>query len=120
MLRLRIFSKDELLSNPILGVSWEGFIIEQIAAAAPENTEMFFYRTATGDEIDVLAQVPKKGLRAIEIKRSLAPTLGKGFYRALETVAPQRAFVVYSGKERFHISQDVTALPLHELTAIFE
>ena len=109
-----------MLSNPILGASWEGFIIEQIAAAAPDSSEMFFYRTATGDEIDLLVQVPKKGLRAIEIKRSLTPTLGKGFYRALESVAPRKAFVVYSGKERFRISQDVTAVPLHEITSVFD
>jgi len=117
---LRIFSKDELLSNPVLGASWEGFVIEQIASAAPENTEMFFYRTATGNEIDLLVQVPKKGLRAVEIKRSLAPTLGKGFYLALETVASRKAFVVYSGKERYRISQDVTAIPLHELLSVFD
>ena len=51
---LGINNYDALLSNPVLGKSWEGFVIENIFSVLPNQAEAYFYRTATGAEIDLL------------------------------------------------------------------
>lgn len=116
---LRIESKESLLSNPILGASWEGFVIEQIIAHSPSRSNYSFYRTQTGDEIDLLVETPTKGTIAFEIKRSDSPKLEKGFYSALETIAPHKAYVVYAGNETYRLNENVVALPLSELGKVF-
>src|SRR5690606_5964792 len=47
---------DDVLSHPIAGMSWEGFVIEQlIAAAGPERTPLYF-RTEKGAEADLVLE----------------------------------------------------------------
>jgi hypothetical protein len=55
------------------------------------------------------------GTWADEVKRSLAARADRGFTLALEDVQPQRAFVVYSGQERYPISADVEVISLLKL-----
>jgi hypothetical protein len=65
---LRLDSLDALDGHPVRGNSWEGYVIEQIAAAAPD-AELSFYRTSAGAEIDLLVRRGSK-LIAVEIKAS--------------------------------------------------
>jgi uncharacterized protein len=51
---LGISTVTELQGHPIAGASWEGFVVEQIAALAPQGSPIGFYRTASGAEIDVV------------------------------------------------------------------
>ncbi len=39
-----------LLGHPIVGMSWENFVIENILSVAPRQTQAYFYRTAAGAE----------------------------------------------------------------------
>ncbi len=55
---LGIGDKDTLVSHPVLGASWEGFVVEQVLAAAPEGATGHFYRTSAGAEIDLLLHLP--------------------------------------------------------------
>ena len=41
---LGINARDALLSNPVLGKSWEGFVIENIRSILPGCVEAKFYR----------------------------------------------------------------------------
>ncbi len=116
---LGIEDKEKLLSHPVVGASWEGFVIEQIAAAAPERSNCSFYRSSGGNEIDLIVETPKKGTLAFEIKRSLSPSLTRGTYAALEDIAPEKTYVVYSGDEVFRMSQDITAIPIAGLPDVF-
>ncbi len=52
---------------------------------------------------------------AIEIKRSLAPKLERGFRTACEDVAPTHKWVVYPGTERYRLGEDAWAVGLREL-----
>jgi predicted AAA+ superfamily ATPase len=71
---LGLESYDALLGHPVVGPSWEGFVIENLLAAAPARTGSSFYRTARGAEIDLLLALGgRHGTWAIEIKRGLAP-----------------------------------------------
>jgi predicted AAA+ superfamily ATPase len=113
---LGLGDREALLAHPVAGGSWEGLAIESLIAAAPNGTEAYFFRTATGAEIDLLLRLP--GHRkpwAIEIKRGLAPVIERGFHLACDTVRPERRFVVYGGAERFPFGEGVEAISLIEL-----
>ena len=109
--------RETLLSHPILGPSWEGMVIENLIAAAPDQAEPFFFRTAGGAEIDLLLAWPNGSLWAIEVKRSLAPKLERGFHAACEDLKPVRRVAVYPGTERYPMGNGVEAMPLPALMA---
>lgn len=112
---LHIGSKDDLLSHPVVGASWEGFCIENLLACAPRGVQAFFYRSSGGAEVDLLLLWPNGERWAIEIKRSTAPKLERGFHSACEDLQPARKLVVYPGNERYRLKEDVLAVPLHAL-----
>jgi predicted AAA+ superfamily ATPase len=88
---LGIKNMDALFSHPVFGSSWEGFVIEQILSVV--DVPAYFYRTATGDEMDLLLDIHGK-IIAIECKASAAPQVTKGFYNAIEVFKPVKTFVV--------------------------
>jgi predicted AAA+ superfamily ATPase len=94
---LNIGDHEALLGHPVSGASWEGFVIESLIAAAPRQTVPLFYRTGAGAEVDLLLEIPKHGLWAIEIKRGLTARPEKGFFIACDDLKPARRFVVNSG-----------------------
>jgi uncharacterized protein len=106
---------ETILGHPVAGASWEGFVIETILAAAPDGTTANFYRTAAGAEIDLVLTLPGQRLWAIEIKRSTAPTVERGFYSACEDIAPDRKFVVYAGRERYSLGREIEAINVRQL-----
>jgi hypothetical protein len=74
------------------------FVTESLIAVAPDGTEAHFYRTSTGTEVDLVLSLPGGKLWAIEIKRSSAPKVERGFHSACADLEPNRRFVVYSGQ----------------------
>ena len=113
---LRIEDMNTLAGHPVVGASWEGFIIENLLSAAPQNTQASFYRTQGGAEIDLVLELGgKNGTWAIEIKRSLSPTPSKGFYYARDDIQPSKTFIVYAGQDRYPISEGVEIISLNEL-----
>lgn len=111
---LDIPDMNALLGHPVVGASWEGFVVENLISVCDERTRYGFYRTQAGAEIDFVIQT-KKGLWAIEIKRSLSPTLARGFWTSCEDLNPSKMFVVYPGNERFPLKGGVEAISLPNL-----
>jgi predicted AAA+ superfamily ATPase len=111
---LGIGSRDGLLGHPVVGASFEGFVVENVAAAAPSAT-CHFYRTSGGAEVDLVLAWPDGTLWAIEVKRSLSPKAERGFYEACADLAPARRFIVYPGTERWPLKDDVEVLGVAEL-----
>lgn len=111
---LGISSFDDLMGHPIVGASWEGFVIENILSLLPKSTRASFYRTSAGAEVDLVLE-NKTNLWLIEIKRSLAPKLEKGFQNAIEDLKPEKAFIVYPGDERYPKSKAVDVISLPDL-----
>lgn len=109
---LHIPHYEHLLSHPILGKSWEGFVIEQIISVLPRKANTFFYRSAGGAEIDFVIEIEYGVFWAIEIKHNSIPAVKKGFYSACEDIQPVKKFVVYSGEEAYPLAKDITAISL--------
>ena len=108
-----------LAGHPVMGASWEGFVIENLLAVAPPRTLASFYRTAAGAEIDLVLELPGRTAPwAVEIKHSLAPRPTRGFHHALEDVRPEKAFVVYAGTERYPLSRKVEVIGVREMMEV--
>ncbi|WP_394757187.1 ATP-binding protein [Rhodoferax sp.] len=84
---------ESVLSHPVAGASWEGFVIEQLLAAAP-HADASFYRTAHGAEADLVLTMRQGETWVIEIKRSSAPTVSKGFHLAAGDVGATRKLLI--------------------------
>ncbi len=112
---LGLGNQPALLSHPVVGGSWEGWIVENLLACAPPGTQASYYRTAVGAEIDLVLELPGAQLWAVEIKRSSAPTVGKGFHIACDDLAATRRLVVSSANARFPMAGGIEHLPLLEL-----
>ena len=117
---LGIRNKEELLAHPVVGQTWESFVMETLIAAAPDGTESNFYRTQRGAEVDLVLTLPGSKPWAIEIKRSTAPKLERGYHVACEDLEPAERLVVYPGDERFSLGHDTEAIGLTELAAMLQ
>lgn len=105
----------QLSGHPVIGQSWEGFVIETLLAATPWRANASFYRTAAGAEVDLVIE-NKNGHRwVIEIKRGLSAKLERGFYQALEDLKPDRAFAVHASDDRYPIADGIEAISIREL-----
>ena len=112
---LGISDVDALLSHPVAGASWEGFVIENLISQAPPEALVSFYRTNAGAEIDLLIEFTDGQSWSIEIKRNIAPKPGKGFYISYNDVNATRGFIVYPGNETYQLNDDITVTPLTSL-----
>lgn len=90
---LGLESLEGVLGHPVAGPSWEGFVIEQLISAAPQ-AEASFYRTSHGAEADLVMSFRNGETWVIEIKRSSAPSVSKGFHLAAADVGARRKFLV--------------------------
>lgn len=112
---LNITGYNDLIAHPVAGGSWEGFVVENIMSVVHNRALPFYYRTSAGAEIDLILEFSGQEKWAIEIKRSSAPALSKGFHIACNDVKADRKLVVYSGSDKFSMGDGVTAIPLSML-----
>ncbi len=112
---LDITDKEKLLGHPVVGPSWEGFVVHNILSSISPHCEAHYYRSYGGAEIDLLIRGSGGKPWAIEVKRSEAPSCGRGFTQACRDVQPERAFLVYPGRERFPTRYGVEAIGLREM-----
>lgn len=114
---LRIASLDDLRGHPSIGVSWEGWVCEQLTSAVP-NAQASFYRTSGGAEIDLLLERPGgRSPLAFEIKYSSTPALSKGFWSALSDLGIDEGHVVCPCDESYPLGPGVRTLPAHQIPA---
>jgi predicted AAA+ superfamily ATPase len=106
---------EDVLGHPVAGGSWEGFVIENLAAAAGDRYTPYYYRTEDGAEIDLLFERGGTIDMAIDIKRSTAPIVSRGFRSACETLRPRAVYVVHGGDGTWPAGGDMTAIALPDL-----
>jgi uncharacterized protein len=112
---LGLADKEALLGHPVLGASWEGHVIENLIALASDRVDPSFYRTSGGAEIDLVLRWPDGREWAIEVKRTLSPSPGRGMRSAIADLEPERSFIVYPGEDRFRVAEGIEAIGLPEL-----
>ena len=112
---LGIGNHRALLSNPVLGKSWEGFVIENIHSVLPRFAETYFYQTSAGAEIDLVIKMPNAEVWAVEIKYGITPQLGKHYGRTCDDVGAVRRYIVYGGDNEFPTDGDVRVVSLPKI-----
>jgi hypothetical protein len=119
---LNIGSYNDLLGHPVVGKSWEGFVIENIMAVLPEGAQTYYYRTSGGAEIDLVVEFPSspQELWAVEIKRSASARLQRGFHEACDDINPTRKFVVHAQTDSFPIKEDIQAIGLYDFMKLMQ
>ena len=118
---LGIMDHNSLAGHPVVGASWEGFVIENLLSAVSAATKASFYRTSAGAEVDLVLELPgSRGPWAIEIKHSLSASLSRGFRNALEDIKPERSFVVTAGSDRYPVARDVEAIGLRDMVSFLK
>ncbi len=116
---LNLPDHQALMGHPVLGASWEGWVIEQILSQAPAGSRPYFFRTASGNEIDLLLELPGGKLRAIEIKHSASPKLGKGFNEVLDALQLEGGWVIAPVTEPYPATARARVLPLSHSAEIW-
>ena len=106
---------NDVLGHPVVGASYEGFVIENLIQCAGPRFRPYFYRTHDGAEIDLLLERGGQPEIAIEVKRSSAPTVDKGFGLACDDLMVSQRYVVYPGEETYPIRQGALAIGLPAL-----
>ncbi|WP_373061363.1 ATP-binding protein [Gemmatimonas sp.] len=109
---LAIESLDDVLSHPVVGASWEGFVIEQLIAAAGSDRLPLYFRTEKGAEVDLLFERGGRVEMLIEIKRTAAPTVSRGLRSAAADLDAAAVHVVHGGSESWPMGGGVTATSL--------
>ena len=115
---LGIVDLKDLQGHPIVGASWEGFVIEQIACNLPIGAQLFYYRTQAGNELDLVIE---KGLKriAVEIKLSTSPQVNKGFWQGIKDIEATEAYVIAPVNESYALKDGVTVIsPLDFLNQV--
>ncbi|MDU9047961.1 MAG: ATP-binding protein [Candidatus Electrothrix sp. Rat3] len=103
---LELDALEDLLGHPVVGASWEGFCIEQLIAAKP-NWRPSFYRTSSGEEIDLILERGQKKL-AFEFKASMSPKVSRGFNATLEILQPDHTWIIAPVSDSYPFQRDVT------------
>ncbi len=119
---LNIGTYNDLLGNPIVGKSWEGFVIENILSFLPQSAQAYYYLTVGGAEIDLIIDfggIPAD-LWAIEIKRSPSSGVKRGFYEACSDLNPGRKFLVHAMSDNFPMKNDIQAISLYDFMKLVD
>ncbi len=107
---LNIPNMEALLGHPAIGASWESFVVENILNTLSDKWRYSYYRTSAQAEVDLVLEGPNQQVWAIEVKRSSAPKVSKGFHFACEDIKATHKFLIYPGTERFPLSSGIEAL----------
>ncbi len=115
---VRIQRFDDLSGHPVIGSSWETYVVEQIAQLKPAHLELFYYRTQDGAEADIVLVKAGIPVCSIEIKLSKAPALSKGFHHSIADLETKTNFVIIPEGESYRASPNIKVSGLEEFLGI--
>lgn len=115
---LSIANLESLLVHPIVGASWEGYVIEQIMYHTNKNFGFHFYRTHTGTEIDLVIVNGAIPIAAIEIKLGNVPTPSKGFFIGISDLGTVNNFIITPTSDTYPYKNAIVC-SLHDFLKVF-
>lgn len=110
---------EDLFGNPIIGNSWEGYVIEQIYAVLPETYTLNYYRTQQGAELDLVICKNLKPVIGIEIKFNSSPKFSVGNEISLKDLGLNKCFIVVPEVERYYLKGFIEVISISELIMDF-
>lgn len=110
--QLNINNFEELQGHSFLGVSWEGYVIEQIRQVLPLGYELYFYRTHEGTEMDLVITRANKPYFGIEIKYTSSPSITKSLQIAIDDLKTEKNFIIIPSAGEFLLRKDIVVCDL--------
>jgi uncharacterized protein len=111
-----IENKEELLGHPAAGHSWEGFVVEQVFNILLRKYTIYFYRTSSGAEVDLVIVKGDKPVLCIEIKLSLSPVPTQGFFNSMNDLNCNKGIIIYPGNDTYSIKNGIKVMPISKLS----
>ncbi|WP_340105781.1 ATP-binding protein [Rhodohalobacter sp. 8-1] len=111
---LNIDSEESLRAHPAAGGSWEGFVLQQILATAPDTYSFYFYRTHQGAEADLVVVKDEKPLMCIDIKLNQSPKPSKGFHNVIEDNQTTRNAIITPGSDRYPVHEHIDVVGIEK------
>jgi predicted AAA+ superfamily ATPase len=106
---------NTLKGHPVVGSSWEGYVVEQINQLKPAGTELYYYRTQAGAEYDIVLARGIKPVACVEVKLNNAPAISKGNFQSIEDLGTKKNFVVVPDAEEFRTKDGIVICNLQTL-----
>ncbi len=107
---------DRLQRQPILGSSWEGYVLQEIAGMLEETDQLYFYRTNSGTEADAVIVRGGAPIILFEIKYSTAPIPSKGFYIAQNDLGTTLNYVVYPLERDYPLNEQTQVIGFNNIS----
>lgn len=117
---LGIASFESMIGHPIVGASWETYVIEQLTGRLPSWAELFYYRTQDGTEADLVITRGGVAEALVEIKFTTTPKLTKSLHIAKADLGTQRNFIICPVASGYPLAVDVQVLGIGEWEMVFE
>ena len=83
-----------LKGHPVVGSSWEGYVVEQVKELKPAGLDLYYYRTQAGAEFDMVLAKGIHPVACAEIKLNNAPVISKGNYQSIADLKTKKNFVI--------------------------
>ncbi|MDQ6842778.1 MAG: ATP-binding protein [Bacteroidota bacterium] len=97
-----------LKGHPVVGSSWEGYIVEQVKELKPAGLDLYYYRTQAGTECDIVLAKGIHPVASVEIKLNNAPVLSKGNYQSIADLKTKKNFVVVPDVDQYKTKEGIT------------
>ena len=101
-----------LRDDVAIGASFEGYVVEEIAAIVSRRARLYFYRTHSGNEVDLVVIGRDGRMACVEVKAGSAASLTRGSYSALDDLGPEITYVVAQVEEPYPKGERVEVVPL--------
>jgi uncharacterized protein len=112
---LGIAGREDLLSHPKVGASWEGFVIAEILGQLGALAEeCFFWKLHSGAELDLL-WVRGRQRVGFEVKLTSSPKVTASMRTALESLRLDELVVVHAGVASYPLAPGIRAVAAAEL-----
>lgn len=110
---LGVSQNKDLLANPKAGLSWEGYVLEQIINYFGDTKTFFYYRTQDGTEADLVIAHYNKPTHIVEVKMNSSPQVSKSLMNSMEDLSIKQAVIVVPGtKVLFSLKKEVKVCSL--------
>lgn len=108
-----VHSMISLRGHPVIGSSWEGYVVEQIQRLKPHDVAMFYYRTQTGAECDIVLVRGVQAIAAIEVKLNNAPTISRGNLQSIIDLKTKKNFIVVPDVDDYKTKENILICNIH-------
>jgi predicted AAA+ superfamily ATPase len=114
---LSIPSYDKLLGHPIVGHSYENFVLNQLFTKVSAD-QLYFYRTADGTKMDFVITESGRPTISIEVKLSSIPNTTKSFTTAKQDLGTKKNYIVAPVLRGYPLTEDVQVVNVNELMSL--